>query len=79
MIKIIIGILIGYIIGRIYSYYKNRIQCVNCGSFNTYKGASGYGRVKGSEYDFAVKCWEAHDCNKCGKGTSFKMEIINYD
>jgi hypothetical protein len=77
--KIAIILLIGYFIGKIHSYYKNRIQCVNCGSFRTHWGASGHGKVKGSKCDFAVTHWEAHNCNKCGQGTSLKMEIINYD
>ena len=71
----VLSILIGYIIGRIVSYYKNRIQCVNCGGYNTYLGASGYGG-QGGICDFAVKHWEAHTCKDCKKSTSIKMDLI---
>jgi ribosomal protein S14 len=72
-------LIVGYTIGRVHSYYKNRIQCVNCGSFRTYWGAAGYNKIKGSKCDFPVKTFEAHECNKCGQGTSLKMDIINYE
>jgi hypothetical protein len=71
----VLSILIGYVIGRIVSYYKNRIQCVNCGGYNTYLGASGYGG-EGGEYPHAVKHWEGHMCKDCGEGTSIKMSLI---
>ena len=71
----LIFMLIGFLIGRLYSYYKNRIQCVNCGSNNTYKSADGYGRVKGSKCDFTVKHWEGHVCKSCGEITSLSMKL----
>lgn len=79
MIKLGIALIIGIIIGKFYSYYTNRVQCINCGSYNTYLASAGYGGVKGSKCNFAVKHWEGHRCNKCGKGISIQMEIINYE
>jgi hypothetical protein len=76
MIKLILTFILGFIIGRIYSYYKNRIQCVHCGSFKTSIGAAGYGPVKGSDCKIAVKHWVAYTCNKCGKDTSIQMSVI---
>ena len=75
-ISIIITIIIGYIIGRIHSYYKNRVQCVNCGKHNTYEQASAYGG-EGGIYKYAVKHWEGHVCKDCGEITSLKMSFKN--
>lgn len=72
--KIILLILIGYITGRIHSHYKNRVQCVNCGSFNTYLGSEGYGG-EGGICKHAVKHWEGHTCKDCGEITSVKMSF----
>jgi hypothetical protein len=77
--KIIIILLIGYLVGRIYCYYKNRIQCVNCGSFNTHKSAAAFSYTRGGKSNFVVKEWESHHCEKCGQGISIKIEIIKYD
>jgi hypothetical protein len=75
MIIIIISLIVGYIIGRIHSYYNNRIQCVNCGSHNTCKGADGFVYTKGSKSNFAAKNWEGHTCNDCGALTSVIMKL----
>ena len=71
----ILSVLVGYIIGRVVSYYINRVQCVNCGGYNTYLQAAGYGG-EGGKCLFAVKHWEGHICKDCGKGTSVKMTLI---
>ncbi len=78
IIKVIIcasSILFGYIIGRIVSYYKNRVQCTNCGSHDTYLAAAGYGG-EGGVYEYVVKHSEQHVCNKCDKTTFIKMKLI---
>ena len=67
-------VLIGYILGRIRSYYKNRVQCVNCGKSNTDEYAAGFGGC-GGVYEYAVKHWEGHICKDCGKITSVKMSL----
>lgn len=74
MVEILI-LIFGYFLGRIHSYYKNRVQCVNCGSYNTYNSAAGFGGVKGSECNFAVKHWEGHICKDCDKITSVKISL----
>ena len=76
MIKLILTFILGFIIGRIYSYYKNRIQCVHCGSSETSIATAVYGSVKGSDCKIAVKHWEAHTCHKCGKDTQIQMSVI---
>lgn len=79
MIKTILiisaAILIGYIIGLIQSYRKNRKQCLNCGSHNTYLVSWVLGGG-GGNYHYAVKTWEYHCCKKCdGRITAtFKLE-----
>ena len=72
--KLLLGILAGYMIGRIYSYYQNRVQCVNCGSYNTKHGSYGFGGCGGT-YEYAVKHYEGHECKDCGKITSLKMNF----
>ena len=73
-ILIISTLIVGYIIGRIVSYYKNRIQCVNCGKHTTYLAAAGYGSV-GGECNFAVKHHEQHVCNSCDEVTIVSMKL----
>lgn len=67
MIKVILILLGGYILGIIYSYRKNRKQCVNCGGYRTKLLATGMGGVKGSQCKFAVTQWEGHHCKDCDK------------
>ena len=76
MIKIILILLLGVIIGKIHSYRKNRKQCLNCGSFNTdlICSVSGSG---GGEYRYAVRHWEGYHCRNCNKGFSAKFKIDN--
>jgi hypothetical protein len=70
-----LSVILGYVIGRIVSYYKNKIQCVNCGGYNTRLIASGYGG-EGGVYQQAVKHWEGHICESCGKSTSIKITLV---
>jgi hypothetical protein len=75
MIKIIIiSLVIGYIIGLIHSYRKERKQCLNCGILKTYQsfGRFGYG---GGEYKYAVKHREGYYCKDCNKTFSAKFTL----
>lgn len=74
IVKIIFTLLIGYLIGRIHTYYKYRVQCVNCGSKNTVHNSDGYGGC-GGKYPYAVKHYEGHTCKECGEITSIKMSF----
>jgi rRNA maturation endonuclease Nob1 len=66
--------LMGYLIGLIHSHFENRVQCVNCGRYNTYLSGAGYGCEEGV-CKYAVKHWEGHICKDCGKITSVKMTL----
>lgn len=70
----IIILIIGYVIGRIVSYYNNRIQCVNCGKNTTYRACSGYEGV-GGNCGFVVKHHEQHVCKSCNKITVVSMNL----
>lgn len=76
MTNILLALIVGYIIGKARHYYKNRVQCVNCGKHNTYESAAGFGGVKGSVCNFAVKHWEGHVCKDCDKITSVNMTLV---
>ena len=74
IIYILFALVIGFIAGKIYSYFKNRIQCLNCGSSKTKIVGSMYGSGNG-EYQYAVKTWESHLCSNCKKMTNIKMKL----
>lgn len=73
--KVIILLVIGYLIGRVHSYYKNRTQCTNCGKHNTSLVSSVYGSTDGI-CDFAVKHSEQYICNDCGKTTHKRITLV---
>lgn len=74
-IIILVTFAIGYIIGKIVSYYQSRVQCTNCGNHNTYKVCEGYGG-EGGKCEFAVKHMEQHLCKDCDKVTYIQMKLI---
>ncbi len=74
MLKYFILVLIGFVIGKIQSYYASRKQCFNCGKYTTYLAAAGYGGGKG-KYQFAVKHWEGYYCTSCNKTMSVQIEL----
>lgn len=73
-----ISLAIGYILGRVYSYCKNRVQCINCGSHSTYIAASvdsaSIGRGTMNNADHPIRTWEAHKCKKCNETTYINMK-----
>ena len=74
MIKIIISLIVGYIIGEVLAYRRNRKQCLNCGGHNTENLASGHSDG-GGEYKYAVCHWEGYRCKDCGKFFSATIKL----
>lgn len=74
MIKIIISLIVGYIIGEVLAYRRNRTQCLNCGGHNTEHLASGAG-YGGGEYQYAVRHWEGYRCKDCEKFFSAQIKL----
>ncbi len=75
LITILVALFIGYNIGRIIPYKKQRVQCTNCGNNNTHKVCEAYGG-EGGECGFAVRHSEQHLCNDCDKITYISMKLI---
>lgn len=75
---IVIGLLllIAYILGRVRSYRKARKQCLDCGSYKTYRvsWASGLG---GGKANCAVDYWEFYECKKCSGHFSAIYKPVN--
>lgn len=75
MIQTLLTLAIGFIIGLVVQFRKDRVQCTNCGKHNTHLVAAGYGG-EGGECGFAVKHSEQHVCRDCDKTTYVKMKLI---
>ncbi len=74
MIKYLLILLAGIIIGKIIAYRNNRKQCLNCGSHRTINSCAGLGHG-GGKYEFAVKHWEGYYCKNCDATFSAKITL----